>query len=89
MFVRIKTSPNSPKKAVQIVESFREGNKVKQRIIRHVGTALVEEELKTLLELAEYIKSSIEQESQPGLFKPEDMAKMAIKARDKKEKEEI
>jgi len=88
MFVRIKTSPNSPKKAVQIVESFREGNKVKQRIIRHVGTALVEEGLKTLLELAEYIKSNIEQESQHGLFKPEDMAKMAIKARDKKEKEE-
>ena len=39
MFVRIKTSPNSPKKAVQIVENFRDGNKVKQRIVRHVGTA--------------------------------------------------
>jgi hypothetical protein len=40
MFVRIKTTPNSPKKALQIVESYREGNKVKQKIVRHVGTAL-------------------------------------------------
>jgi hypothetical protein len=40
MFVRIKTTPNSSKKAVQIVESYREGNKVKQRIVRPVGTAL-------------------------------------------------
>jgi hypothetical protein len=41
MFVRVKTSPNSPKKAVQIVENLRDGDKVKQRIVRHVGTALM------------------------------------------------
>ncbi len=33
MFVRVKTSPNSPKKAVQIVEKLF-GNKVKQRMLR-------------------------------------------------------
>lgn len=88
MFVRIKTSPNSPKKAVQIVESFREGDKVKQKIVRHVGTALTDKELEALLELAEYIKSTIEQESQPGLFSPEDITEMVVKARSYEEGEE-
>ncbi len=32
MFVRVKTSPNLPKKAVQIVEKLF-GNKVKQRMV--------------------------------------------------------
>lgn len=81
MFVRIKTSPNSPKKSVQIVESFRFGNKVRQRIVRHVGTALDDNELMRMRELAEYIKARMEQESQPGLFPPEDMAELAIQAR--------
>ncbi len=34
MFVRVKTLPSSPKKAVQIVENVLFGNKVKQRIVR-------------------------------------------------------
>ncbi|MCX8027992.1 MAG: hypothetical protein N3A62_09100 [Thermodesulfovibrionales bacterium] len=55
MFVRIKTSPNSPKKAVQIVENIRTGNKVKQRIVRHVGTALTDSELEHLKNLADFI----------------------------------
>ena len=29
MFIRVKTTPNSPRKSVQIVESFRVDNKVK------------------------------------------------------------
>ena len=37
MFVRTKKSPNTPKTAVQIVENYRVDNKVKQKIIRHVG----------------------------------------------------
>ncbi len=40
MFIRVKTTPNSPRKSVQIVESFREGRKVRQRIVRHVGIAM-------------------------------------------------
>lgn len=81
MFVRVKSSPNSPKRAVQIVESIREGSRVRQRIVRHVGTALDEDELKRLRELAEYIKAKLEEESQPGLFPPEQLAQMAIEAR--------
>jgi hypothetical protein len=83
MFVRIKTSPNSPKKAVQIVENVRDGGKVKQRIVRHVGTAFNDEEIKRLKDLAEFIKASIETENQPGIFSPETMAQMAIDARDR------
>jgi hypothetical protein len=36
MFVRVKTTQNSPRKSVQIVESVREGTKIKQRIVRYV-----------------------------------------------------
>lgn len=89
MFVRVKTSPNSPKKAVQIVENLRDGDKVKQRIVRHVGTAFNDEELKRLKDLAEYIKASIESETQPTLFSPETMAQMAIEARNRANDEPI
>lgn len=84
MFVRIKTTPKSPKKAVQIVKNVRVGNKVSQKIIRHVGTALTDKELEKLLDLAEFIKANIENSIQPTLFSPEDMADMAINTRRKK-----
>ena len=45
MFVRIKTKPGSP----QLVESVREGRKVSQRIVRHIGVAKTEAELDELL----------------------------------------
>ena len=91
MYIRIKTTPNSPKKSVQIVECERIGKTVKQHIVRHVGTALDDDELKRLKELAEYIKSKIESESSPTLFAPEDLAQMSIesKKQDKYNKEEL
>lgn len=81
MYIRTKTTPNSPRKSVQIVASVRDGNKVKQRIVRHVGIAMDDKELPKLLELAEYIKARLETESQPSLFPAEAMAAMAIEAR--------
>jgi hypothetical protein len=78
MFVRVKDSPNSPKKAVQIVQTYREGNKVKQRIVRHVGTALNQDEVNRLQELAYYIIAQMEHQQQPRLFSPEDMAQISI-----------
>lgn len=78
MFIRIKTTPNSPKKAIQIVESVRVGGKVSQRIIRHVGTAFTDMELLKMKELAQYIKAELEQEASPKLFAPEDLARMVI-----------
>ena len=57
MFVRIKTTPNSPRRSVQIVESVRKGGKVSQRIVRYVGIALNEaEELKMRAMANEFIE---------------------------------
>ncbi len=77
----MKTTPNSPRKSVQIVESVRSGDKVKQKIIRHVGIAADDSELAKLLDVAEYIKAKIEYEHTPTLWSPEETAEMAISAR--------
>lgn len=81
MFVRVKTTPNSPRKSVQIVESIRDGDKIKQKIVRYVGIAMDEKELIKLKELAEFIKAKIEFEHSPSLFSPEEIAKQAIESR--------
>jgi hypothetical protein len=82
MFIRIKTSKNSPKKSVQIVESYRnEKNQPRQRIVRHMGTALTDKELERLKDFAEYEKAELEAQKTPSLFKPEQLAEMAIEAR--------
>ncbi len=88
MFIRTKSTPNSPRKSVQIVESVRDGTRVKQKIVRHVGVAMDESELTQLLKLAEHIKSEIEEEHTPTLFGPEKMASLALKAREAKQKDE-
>ena len=48
MFIRVNQTPNSPRKSVQIVESKRDGDKVKTKILRHVGIAMDEVELEKL-----------------------------------------
>ena len=76
MFVRVKTTPNSPRQSVQIVESARKGSKITQRIIRYVGIAQDALELKQLIVLAETIKLKMEQEAKPSLFPPEELEKL-------------
>ena len=83
MFVRVKSTPNSPRQTVQIVASERIGDKVKQRIIRYVGVAMNDEELVKMKELAEFIKANLEEESAPALFRPDELAQMAIDGRKK------
>ena len=80
MFVRVKTTPNSPRKAVQLVESIRTGGTVRQKIVRHVGIAMDEEELVKLKDLAEVVKAKLQADTQPGLFPPEDVAEQVIAA---------
>ena len=88
MFIRIKISPHNPKKKnVQIVESVREGSKVKQVVVRHVGVALNDNELRRMKDLAEYIKAQIKFEHTPSLFSPEEIAKEAIAARKRNDDE--
>ncbi len=83
MFVRIKATPNSLKKAVQIVESVRRGEKVSQKIIRHIGYAVDEDELSKLKILAESIKIKLEAGSQQLLFSPEELAGFKSNSADK------
>lgn len=86
MFIRTKKK-NEERVSVQIVANVRDGNKVKQKIIRHVGVAYNPKELKQLKDLATFIKISLEEEQQPNLIPSDDLAKKAIEARLKKEKE--
>ena len=81
MFVRIKSTPNSPRKSVQIVDSIRYGNKVRQKIIRHVGVGQDEDELSRLQELGAFIKAKLENENQLSFFPPEEVFKQVIESK--------
>ena len=81
MFIRCKSTPNSPRRSVQIVESLRVDGKVKQKILRHVGIAMNDEELERLKDVAEFIKSQLEAEHQPDLFSAEEAATQVIQAK--------
>ena len=89
MFVRVKSTPNSPRKSVQIVESLRDGDKVKQRIVRYVGVAMDDQELEKLKDLAELIKAKIQTERHPYFLSPETLAEMSIAARKKKDQKNL
>src|SRR3989338_7787565 len=88
MFVRVKTTPNSSKKAVQIVESVRRGDKVSQKIVRHIGYAMGEEEIGRLKLLAETIKIGLEEKGQSLLFPAEKLASLSQPRKEKIEQEE-
>lgn len=85
MFVRRKTTPLSNKIAIQLVESVREGNKVKQKIIRHFGFALNEEEAKALERIALKYKLELESQKTPSLFDIDTMVDVVTKDKCKKE----
>lgn len=70
MFVRIKSTPNSPRRSIQIVETLRNGDKVSQKILRHVGIALDTDEEKKLKDLAHEImaKLIVERENSNSQF---------------------
>ncbi len=87
MFIRVKTTPNSPRKSVQLVESFRVGDKVRQKIVKHIGIAFDEKELEELKVLGESIKRKLELENTLPLFTPEEIDKEIDKAKKRAEKE--
>lgn len=60
MFVRVKSTPNSPRRSVQVVESSRVGERVSQRIVRHIGIALDAQEEAQLRSMAqEFIERAL------------------------------
>ena len=87
MFMRVKTTPNSPRKSVQLVESFRVGDKVRQKIVKHIGIAFDDKELEELKVLGESIKRKLELENTLPLFTPEEIDKEIDKAKKRAEKE--
>lgn len=62
MFVRIKSTPNSPRKSVQIVENIRAGDNVKQKIVRYVGIAMDDREEQKLRDLGDEIIAKLTKE---------------------------
>lgn len=62
MYIRSKKSSRNANIAVQLIESYREDGRVKQRMIRHIGTAKNDEELNQLRTLANTIKTQLEHE---------------------------
>src|SRR3990167_6940053 len=69
MFVRINSTPNSPRKSVQIVESGRVGDKVSKKILRHVGIATNDYEQDRLVACAHDIMTEMKQKLvHPELF---------------------
>lgn len=82
MFIRTKTTPNSPRKSVQIVESYRQGDRTRQRILRHIGIAEDDEHLRRLKDLATVTLAEMQQDVQLGLFSAEEEAQQISVARE-------
>ena len=76
MFVRTKKTPLSEKTAIQLVENTRKGGKVRQKIIRHFGYAVNDEEIQGLKRIAERYKLELIEQSQPLLFSSDAMMDM-------------
>jgi transposase len=61
MYTRTKTSKNSPYKTVQIVQSFiNDKGQPRQRIVKHLGVAFDDEQLRNLLFMAEKLIPELE-----------------------------
>ena len=72
MFIRTKYDPKHSRTRVQIVESVRTGEKVRQKILRHVGTAHNESELESIKRLAGQLMDQLRADRTPQmeLFTP-------------------
>jgi transposase len=77
MFIRVKKTPNSSKQFVQIVKSVRQGKKVMQKVVRHIGYAEDDQQLERLKKIAEYIRLKLEDTDNPLLFSPGKIAELS------------
>ena len=55
MFIRKKTTQKNPNTYIQLVESYRDDGKPRQRVVKHIGTAINDKQLEHLLKLAEQV----------------------------------
>ena len=85
MFVRKLKRKTTKNIAVQIVRNHRtKDGKVRQKIVRHMGTAPEGPALESLLHVAEVERRRIQEELQPSLFPSEHSASKILEARDRK-----
>lgn len=79
MFIRTKHDPERSRTRVQIVASVRKGRKVNQKVVRHVGIAHSDAELKELSRLAKMIMEELRVSRSPQmeLFTPTEYAELA------------
>ena len=89
MFVRVKSTKNSPRKSVQIVASQRVNGKVKQKIVKHIGIAMDDNELEELKKLANSIKIQLEQSEQLPLYSNEELERLSQEIKEKRSIENI
>lgn len=81
MFIRTKPITNSSRKRVQICASQRVGDKVKQKVIKHVGIADNDSHLDELKKLAEVFLKKLKKEQEgPTLFDLSDLEGHPTKA---------
>ena len=75
MYIRVNSTKNSPRKAVQIVEGNRDPitGKVKTKIIRHMGIAMNDAELEQLKQMAAVACVELENAADNQLKLPLDM----------------
>jgi transposase len=76
MFVRTKRTPNSPKTAIQLVETIRTGKSIRQKLVRHFGFAINDEEIDALKKLALVYKSDLEAKTLPKLFSRDNLVSL-------------
>lgn len=89
MFVRVTTTPNSPRKSIKIVENIRVGDKIRQKIISHIGIAQNADMEKQLIAIAQAHIDKLESDIniQPELFS--DLPKIKRGRKTKKELKDI
>lgn len=85
MYVRFNTSPKTKNPIVQIVESYRDAGKVKQRIVASFGVAKSKEDLDRLQVLAQDMLTKIQTERLKGelktsLFPAHDESEISVSA---------
>ena len=86
MFVRTKKFTD--RTVLQIVKSVRDGNKVRQKVVRHVGTATSEEQLIQLSKFGQLIIEEMKQadSAQTHLFTPKQYAELLEQNRNARQK---
>ncbi len=83
MFIRTKHDPERKRTRIQIVQSVRTGQKVRQKVVRHVGIAHNDTEVEDLKRLAGRIMEELRtaQSPQMELFTPTEYADLATLVR--------